>query len=158
MSYRRRNENVLLSSLLGLGTGVALVGGLVLLLALPADSQTANPAGSMSGDFERPWGFGYGQESQPFEASSRDASGNRTIIDGLLEGGTGLSTYANASANAYASASSQASGAGYSQGSAIGNQINVITQGNYNTVVVNATQTNNGNQNTVLNGSLNLDD
>ncbi len=154
MSYRRRNDNVLVSSLIGVGTGVALVGGLVLLLAMPASAQTANAS---AGDFERPWGFGYGQESQPYEASTRDASGNRTIIGGLLEGGSGLSSYANATASAYANAQAS-SGAGFSQGSSIGNQINVITQGNYNTVVVNATQINNGNQNTVLNGSLNLDD
>lgn len=156
MSYRRRNQNVLVSSFLGIGVGFALAGGLVLLLALPAAAQSAgNPAYSSSNDFQRPYGFGYGQESQPFDASTRDAAGNRTVVDGLLEGGTGLSSYANASASAWAQASANG---GVSQGQAIGNQINVITQGNYNTVVVNATQTNTGNQTTALNGSLNLDD
>ena len=37
---------------------------------------------------------------------------------------------------------SYSGGIGASQ--AIGNQLNVVTQGNYNTVIVNSTQTNNG--------------
>ena len=69
-----------------------------------------------------------------------------------------LST-STASASAWAQAVAGAGfGNGSLQGSAIGNQINVITQGNFNTVIVNATQTNTGNQSTVLNGSLNLND
>ena len=58
------------------------------------------------------------------------------------------------------------SGAGFSGGSysgqAIGNQLNVITNGNYNTVIVNSTQINNGNQtatsSTALNGKIDLND
>jgi holdfast attachment protein HfaA len=36
------------------------------------------------------------------------------------------------------------SGLGGSSAQAIGNQLNVITQGNYNTVIVDSTQINNG--------------
>ena len=38
----------------------------------------------------------------------------------------------------------------------MGNQLNVITQGNWNTVIVNSTQINNGNQTTALNGKIDL--
>jgi holdfast attachment protein HfaA len=46
-------------------------------------------------------------------------------------------------------------GAAYGGATAIGNSLNVVTVGSNNTVVVNSTQTNNGNQNASvsLNGS-----
>jgi len=37
-------------------------------------------------------------------------------------------------------------------GAAIGNQLNVNTTGSFNTVVVNSTQINNGNQTVIING------
>jgi holdfast attachment protein HfaA len=43
-----------------------------------------------------------------------------------------------------------------SSGTAVGNQLNVITQGSWNTVIVDSTQINNGNQTTVLNGKIDL--
>ena len=41
-------------------------------------------------------------------------------------------------------------------GTAIGNQLNVITNGNYNTVIIDSTQINNGDQTVVLKGELDL--
>lgn len=41
-------------------------------------------------------------------------------------------------------------------GTAVGNQLNVITTGNYNTVIIDSTQINNGDQTVVLNGELDL--
>ncbi len=155
---RQHPAQLVLSSLLGAATGIGIVGGVILALTLPAkaDAQTS-PAASSTGEFSRPYGFGYGQEFQPFDASTRDANGNRVILDGRIMTGDNLSTLSSSSASA--SAWSQATaGAGFSQSSAVGNQINVITQGSYNTVVVNATQTNSGNQTTILNGGLNLND
>ena len=56
---------------------------------------------------------------------------------------------ASASAGAWAQATAGAGfGSGVAQGTAVGNQLNVITQGNWNTVIVNSTQINNGNQTT----------
>jgi len=146
---------------LGALVGMAVASPVVTLLALPATAQQANPAGYFSGEFERPFGFSPGAETQAYDANTRDGQGNRVILDGRIMTGSDLSSLSYASGQASASAWAQASsGAGVSgavQGSAIGNQLNVITQGNYNTVVVNATQTNTGNQNTVLNGGINLD-
>jgi holdfast attachment protein HfaA len=148
---------VLASGAIGALTGVALIGGVLALLSFPAHAQAA----TASGEFERPFGFGYGQESQAFDANTRDANGNRLILDGRIMTGMDQSTLSTATASASAWAQATA-GAGLSngaaQGTAIGNQLNVITQGNFNTVIVNATQINNGNQKTVLNGQLNLND
>lgn len=65
-----------------------LAGGSLLAAAMPASAQEA----SSVSEFERPYGYGYGQESRPFSASTRDHLGNRVIINGLLEGGSGLGT------------------------------------------------------------------
>ena len=43
-------------------------------------------------------------------------------------------------------------------GTAVGNQLNVITNGSNNTIIIDATQINNGDQSVVLNGELNLND
>jgi holdfast attachment protein HfaA len=159
MSFRRKGPGVLASGAIGALVGVAIVGGAIALLSFPAFAQQANPASSHDGDFERPFGFNYGEEAQPFEANTRDANGNRLIVDGRIMTGMDQSSLsmATASASSWAQASAGAGfGNGAAQGAAIGNQINVITQGNYNTVIVNATQTNTGNQTTVLNGKIDL--
>ena len=44
------------------------------------------------------------------------------------------------------------------QSQAVGNQLNVITNGNYNTIIIDNTQINNGDQTAVLNGELNLNE
>lgn len=129
-------------------TGLLALAALTAVAVMPrAEAQAAS---SMS-EFERPYGFGYGQESQPFSAASRDASGNRVIINGLIEGGTGLGT-------GLFTGWGQTEGAAgmIGTGTAVGNQLNVITTGNYNTVIIDSTQINNGDQNVVLNGELDL--
>lgn len=158
MSFKRKGPGVLVSAVLGALTGAVLVGGFVAILAYPAFAQTSsNPAAQISGEFDRPYGFGYGEEQTPYDANTRDASGNRIILDGRIMTGMDQSTLSTstASAGAWAQATAGA-GFGLSTGTAIGNQLNVITQGNWNTVIVNSTQINNGNQTTVLNGKLDL--
>ena len=161
MSFKTKGPGALASGGIGAAVGLALVGGAIALLSFPAFAQQASSAASSTGEFERPFGYAYGQENQAYDANTRDANGNRLILDGRIMTGMDQSTLSmsTASASAWAQASSGAGfGNGAQQGTSIGNQINVITQGNYNTVVVNATQTNSGNQTTVLNGKVNLDD
>ena len=43
-------------------------------------------------------------------------------------------------------------------GTAVGNQLNVITNGSNNTIIIDSTQINNGDQTVILNGELNLND
>lgn len=159
MSFKPKGPGVFLSTVLGALAGAAIVGGAVALLTLPALAQTTSPAAQISGEFERPFGFGYGQEQSSYDANTRDASGNRVILDGRIMTGMDQSTLSTVTASAGAWAQATA-GAGfgnvYSSGTAVGNQLNVITQGNWNTVIVNSTQINNGNQSTVLNGKIDL--
>ena len=101
-----------------------------------AQSMSTNAA-SFNGGYAR-----YnGQENRAIENySNRDASGNMLIVDGIIQAG---SSYASSEAKS----SSYSGGVGYGSASAtaIGNNLNVVTQGNFNTVIVNSTQINNGN-------------
>ena len=85
-----------------------------------------------SGDVERAFGMGWESFDTPITAGTRDASGNRVIVNGRmeLEG-----TLTGGLMDDFASGQSA---------QAIGNQLNVVTQGNYNTVIVDSTQINNG--------------
>ena len=155
MSFKRKSPNVIVSLAMGALVGLAIVGGAVGLLTMPALAQPPSPAAQISGEFERPFGFGYGEEQSSFDANTRDASGNRVILDGRIM--TGMDQSSLSSSYGSAGGWSQSSnGAGFSSGTAVGNQLNVITQGNWNTVIVNSTQINNGNQTTVLNGKIDL--
>lgn len=131
-----------------------LLPGLALSLAGGALSTEANAqeAGYLA-EFERPYGFAYGEESRPFDAGTRDRQGNRVIVNGLIEGGTGLGT------SLYTGWGQTEGATGMiGSGTAVGNQLNVITNGSNNTVIVDATQINNGDQSVVLNGELDLND
>lgn len=79
--------------------------------------------------------------------STRDANGNRLIVDGLIQ--TGASSYASSSGGVSSSVtgvgSNNRGGTTLGGSTAIGNQLNVVVQGNHNTVIVNSTQTNTGN-------------
>ena len=108
-----------------------------------------------AGEFERPYGMGYGQETRPFSAGTRDRNGNRVIVDGRIIYGNDLSTLSNGLSTGWG----DTTGSGMlGHGAAIGNQLNVITQGNYNTVIIDSTQINEGNQTVILNGELELHD
>ena len=114
---------------------------------LPANAQAA----SSVAEFERPYGLGYGEESAPYSANTRDRLGNRVIINGLIEGGSGLGT------GLYTGWGQTEGAVGMlGNGTAVGNQLNVITNGSNNTIIIDSTQINNGDQTVVLNGELDL--
>lgn len=98
-----------------------------------ASAAHADPIPGGAGDFSGAFGMGWESFDTPINPSTRDENGNRVIVNGRMEiEGTltgGLQD-------------SFATGIGAS--SAIGNQLNVITHGNYNTVIVDSTQINNG--------------
>jgi holdfast attachment protein HfaA len=102
------------------------------ILAALTTTAAADPLPSGAGDFSRGYGMDGDSFDNPINPSTRDANGNRVIINGQLENGTlsgGLMD------NGFGAGSSQA----------IGNQLNVVTQGNWNTVIIDSTQINNGN-------------
>jgi len=108
-----------------------------------AHAQTMS--GGTSASFNGGYGRYNGQENHPVDFSIRDSNGNLTAVDGILQPGNTsfASNSGNASANASAGAFSGGVGAS-SSASAIGNNLTVVTQGNFNTVIVNSTQINNG--------------
>lgn len=90
------------------------------------------------------WNFPYGMNSSVnsgWDNSHRDANGNLEIVNGIIQTGSGShSTLAESNV-----AGGGGAGASLNAGAtAFGNQLNVITSGRYNTVIVNSTQINNG--------------
>lgn len=98
-----------------------------------ASAAAADPIASGAGDFTRGYGMGWESFDTPINPATRDENGNRVIVNGRMEIEGALSGGLQ---------DNFATGIGSSQ--AIGNQLNVVTQGNYNTVIVDSTQTNNG--------------
>jgi holdfast attachment protein HfaA len=142
-------------------------GGLAVLLALAAASAaSAQSASSSASQYSRGYGFNSGEVANPVNVSTRDANGNRVITDGVIQTGNDNSMFGKLSVSGaydqFSGAGSTSSSTGTAAGSAtaIGNNLVVVTSGSYNTVIVNATQTNNGPvtaTTTVLNGKVNLD-
>lgn len=122
--------------------GVALVSAAV-LAAVPAAAQSR---AGYANEFSRPYGMNPGDETRGYDARTRDLNGNRVIINGRMVIGDDLSSLPLGLYNSE-------NGLGFSgTGYAIGNQLNVTTNGSYNTVIVNSTQVNNGNQTVNING------
>ena len=110
--------------------------------ALGAGEGHAQYMSTNSAEFNAGYGRYPGQENQPVDVTTRDANGNRVIVDGLILSGEDQSSFARASGAADAFAGVGAIGG---DASAIGNNLVVVTQGSNNTVIVNSTQTNTGN-------------
>ncbi len=118
----------------------------------------AQPSGSAG---MAPFQAGYGnaryQTGGVTTGSTRDENGNRLIVNGLIQ--SGASAYSQSSGGAASSYAGSGSG-GIAGSTAIGNSLNVVVQGNWNTVIVNSRQTNTGDvtAGTSLNGKIDLDD
>jgi len=97
-----------------------------------------------SSSYNAPVGMASTSQNTPVTSSLRDANGNLEVVDGKITsssfnevggvqsfnpGQTGIGAGVNGSATA------------------IGNQLNVVTAGSNNIVIVDSTQTNNGDQN-----------
>ena len=130
----------------------------VLGLLVPTIVVAQSAGSTGASQFQQGYGAARSSTARGTTGSTRDANGNRLIVDGIIQ--SGASSYSRQSggvANAY-------SGAGASRGTtiggstAIGNQLNVVVQGSWNTVIVNSNQTNNGDvtAGTALNGNLDL--
>jgi len=110
------------------------------LLSTTAHAQSMNTS---SASFQAGYGMSMHQMQTAVDPSTRDANGNRVLVDGMMVTGTDNSIY---SYSKTLGAGDSYSGAGALGGAtAIGNNLQVIVQGNYNTVIVHSTQTNNGN-------------
>jgi holdfast attachment protein HfaA len=128
------------------------------MLALPAPAAAQSAGSSGMGGYTAGYGGARYSTARPQSGSTRDANGNRLIVDGIIQ--AGASTYSSASGGVSSSFSGAGGGGGTAIGgsTAIGNSLNVVVQGNHNTVIVNSTQVNNGavTAGTSLNGTLRL--
>jgi holdfast attachment protein HfaA len=135
--HRKKSRSVaMVSTVVALSAAWALGGG-----AAVAQSMSTNSA-----NFNAGYGRSSGQESRMVEYSTRDANGNRVIVDGVMLTGADQSVYSSSRSSGSLDAYSGVGGlGGYAGSTAIGNNLTVITQGNNNTVIVNSNQINNGN-------------
>ena len=122
----------------------------VVLAALAAtglilSSAHAQTLDTNSASFNAGYGRTAGSENHVVEYSTRDANGNRVIVDGVMLTGADQSVYSSSHSSGSLDSYSGVGGmGGYGSSTAIGNNLTVITQGNNNTVIVNSNQINNG--------------
>ena len=133
--------------------GLALNGACV----LPVLAQSGG--GSAMAPFQAGYGAARYTTARPNNGSTRDANGNRLIVNGIIQ--SGASSYSSSTAgvsSGHVGAGSSGNGTAIGGATAIGNSLNVVVQGNRNTVIVNSKQTNTGNitAGTALNGTLNF--
>lgn len=128
------------------------------LLMLPAVAAAQSAGSSGMSGYQAGYGGARYSTARPQSGSTRDANGNRLIVDGIIQ--AGASSYSSATGGVSSSFSGVGGNGGMAIGgsTAIGNSLNVVVQGNHNTVIVNSTQVNNGaiTAGTSLNGTLRL--
>lgn len=137
--------------------GAAALGLAALTLISSASAQVVRRStGDGSDVMARPYGTSPGQENAPITGSTRDGNGNRVIVNGMYVG----NNYSSSSSDllTYGVGRSGTGTSGGTTATAVGNLLNVDVVGNYNTVIVNADQQNEGDQTVILNGGVNLDD
>lgn len=137
------------------GLAVPIASATILLLALPCQAQQTSSRNL--GQLQAGYGGSRYTTATSAAGSTRDANGNRLIVDGIIQ--SGASSYQQSSGGVSAGSHiSQGGRDGTAIGgaTAIGNNLNVVVQGNHNTVIVRSNQTNTGNitAGTVLNGRL----
>lgn len=114
---------------------IALLAAAGVAMAGSASAQTMN---ANSASYNAGWGRTSDQENQPASATMRDANGNLLVVNGVIMNSANQSLFSGGGV------STSGSGAFASGATAIGNSLSVVTQGNYNTVIVDSQQTNTG--------------
>lgn len=117
---------------------LALLAGSAVASLAQAQSMTTNSAGFNAG-----YGRVAGSENHIADYGTRDANGNRVIVDGIIQTGEDQSYFGRVGGGVGGTAAG-VGGLGNSS-SAIGNNLVVVTQGSWNTVIIDSTQINNGN-------------
>jgi holdfast attachment protein HfaA len=135
-----------------LAVGAACLAG----ACLAAGSAMAQSASSTASGFTQGYRTSLNALQNPVNITTRDANGNLVITDGVIQNGADHSIFAKRVTGGTLDALSGVGASG--SVTAIGNNLNVTVAGNNNTVIVNASQTNNGSitATTVLNGKVNL--
>lgn len=143
-------------------TSALILGATVLVPAAPAQAYGLNqqqqssysgPAFANSATYNSGVGMSSGMENHLGQTGGRDSNGNLLIVNGLMStaGQVAQQEGMQQSSNGYAGV-----GGGVAQATAIGNNLNVQVSGQWNTVIVDSKQVNNGTQRATaaLNGQL----
>jgi holdfast attachment protein HfaA len=113
-------------------------------LAASASIAFAGPY-DQSGNYNAPIGMSStASMNAPVNSSLRDANGNLTVVNGQI---TSSSFAEVGGVQSFAGGTTGGVGGTTGQATAIGNQLNVVTAGSNNIVIVDSTQINNGDQN-----------
>jgi holdfast attachment protein HfaA len=124
---------------------IALLVSAVLGMASAAEPAFAQTMTSSSASYNSGWGRTADEENQPINPSLRDANGNLQVINGIITNSSNQGLFSGGGvATSGSGASSSGSGAFASGATAIGNNLSVVTEGDYNTVIIDSRQTNNG--------------
>lgn len=117
-----------------------------LSLPIPALAQTAPARGGTLSTYEAGYANGRAMDSRTFDPSTRDADGNRLIINGIIQADAAGQTRSDGSAGqqTVSGADYFSSGAMTSSTTAVGNLFTVSVVGSWNTVIVNSAQSNTG--------------
>jgi holdfast attachment protein HfaA len=141
----------------GLGVRIPCA-AIALSAAFAVHGASAQTMSANSASFNAGFGRTAGEENRPVNVALTDGSGNTTLSNGLIQPvagslfaevpgavGSPVPTANTTTTGGASGAGDSFSGAGGGGSvSAIGNSLNVIVQGDNNTVIVNATQINNG--------------
>ena len=127
------------------------------VVAATGAAQAQNGSSTLSG-FQQGYNGGLSSFESQVNVSTYATGTNSVFVDGVSQIGSDQSVFSKVGSTTGASDSFNGAGA-VGGASAIGNSLSVNVSGQYNTVVVNSTQVNNGNVSatTVLNGKVNLD-
>lgn len=116
------------------------------VLVSPALAQSALARSGSLASYEAGYANGRQMESRTYGPSSRTDSGNRLIVNGIIQSDS--SSYFESDGSTGDSANSGAdyfsSGASSNSNTAIGNLLTVSVVGSWNTVIVNSNQRNTG--------------
>jgi holdfast attachment protein HfaA len=117
---------------------------LLLATAATAALGGAAHAGSydQSANYNAPVGMSSTSMNAPVTSSLRDANGNLEVVDGKITS----SSFGVVGGGGVGGATSGVGSSVNSSATAIGNQLNVVTLGSNNIVIVDSTQINNGDQ------------
>lgn len=93
------------------------------------------------------WNYPYGTYSSAnanWDSPIRDQNGNLQIVNGIIQSGSGASATSAVNAVGRNGIDDMGVNVGVANATAYGNQLNVVTSGKFNTVIVDSTQINNG--------------
>lgn len=116
-------------------------------LPVPALAQSAPARGGTLSTYEAGYGNGRAMDSRTFDPSTRDANGNRLIINGIIQADASGQTRSDGVVNGgtVSGADYFSTGASTASTTAVGNLLTVTVDGSWNTVIVNSSQSNTGN-------------